>query len=155
MDQERADQGQKTTPVSQDGRDGLTRAQLLKTAGAAGAAAVLGGGVAQAAAKTVARTAASLKALPKGYVGGPTGFAGANRYWYAANTAAGRASLALRKLTNNGKSPITLNMSMWTGATGQLTVPFPTGAPAVAELLLKETGVKLHLTAIDPTAQVS
>lgn len=155
MDQERADQGQETTPASQDGHDGLTRAQLLKTAGVAGAAAVLGGGVAQAAAKTVARTAASANALPKGYVGGPTGFAGANRYWYTADTAAGRASLALRKLTNNGKSPITLNMTIWTGATGQLTAPFPAGAPAVAALLLKETGVKLKLTAIDPTAQVS
>src|SRR5579871_5639561 len=98
MDQEHADHEQASTPAPNDEREGLTRAQVLKSAGAAGAAAILCGGVAQAAAKTIARTAASVHALPKGYAGGPTGFAGANRYWYTANTAAGRASLGLRRL---------------------------------------------------------
>jgi multiple sugar transport system substrate-binding protein len=129
----------------------LTRAQLLKTAGAAGAGVILSGGAAQAA----MRTAASLATLPKGVVGGPTGFSGAQRYQYGANTAAGRASEALKRLTNNGTRQLNINMTMWTGATGQLTAPFPTGAQAVADLLLKETGVKLNITAIDPTAQVS
>lgn len=129
----------------------LSRGQLLKTAGAVGAGVMFGGGAAQAAVRNAARAAA----LPKGVIGGPTGFAGAQRYQYAANTAAGRAVEALKALTNNGKTQLNLNMSMWTGATGQLTVPFPTGAPAVADLLLKETGVKLNITAIDPTAQIS
>jgi multiple sugar transport system substrate-binding protein len=129
----------------------LTRGQLLKSAGVVGAGVMIGGGVAQAAVRTAARAAA----LPKGAIGGPTGFAGAHRYQYGADTAAGRAAEALRRLTKNRTSQLNINMTMWTGATGQLTVPFPTGAPAVADLLLKDTGVKLNITAIDPTAQVS
>jgi multiple sugar transport system substrate-binding protein len=129
----------------------LTRGQLFKTAGAVGAGVVLSGGVAQAAMRSAVRAAA----LAPGTIGGPTGFAGASRYQYSANTAAGRASEALKAMTNNGKSQLDVNLRMWTGATGQLTVPFPKGAPAVAELLLQETGVKLNITAIDPTAQIS
>jgi multiple sugar transport system substrate-binding protein len=132
----------------------VTRAQLLKTAGVLGASALLGGcGSSSSSSKT--NSALAKSALPAGKIGGPTGFAGAERYQYAADTAAGRAALALKKFTNNGSKQITLNMRMWSGATGQLKVPFPKGAPAVADLLLKETGVKLNISAIDPTTQIS
>jgi multiple sugar transport system substrate-binding protein len=137
--------------ASTDGESKFSRGQLLKSAGVVGAGVMFGGGAAQAAVRTVTKAGA----LPKGVIGGPTGFAGAQRYQYAANTAAGRAVEGLKRFTSNGKKQIDLNMRMWTGANGQLTVPFPTGAPAVAALLLKETGVKLNITTIDPTAQIS
>ena len=88
-------------------------------------------------------------------IGGPTGFPGAQRYQYGPNTAAGRAILGLKKFTNNGKKRLDLKMRMWNGATGQLSVPFPKGAPSVADQLLKEANVKLHLTAIAPTDQIT
>ncbi len=46
-------------------------------------------------------------------------------------------------------------MRMWSGATGQLSVAFPKGAPTVANQLLKEAGVRLRLTAIAPTDQIT
>jgi multiple sugar transport system substrate-binding protein len=135
----------------------VSRAGLLKFAGAAGAGIAFGGLVGGAKAWTPSARNAHLskRTLEKGMVGGPTGFPGAQRYQYGPNTAAGRAVLGLKKLTNNGKKRIDLKMRMWNGATGQLSVPFPKGAPSVADQLLKETGVKLHLTAIAPTDQIT
>ena len=75
-----------------------------------------------------------------------------------AATVIGGAPLAAhhgRGATFDMKKQLTLKMRMWSGATGQLTVPFPKGAPSVADLLLKEANVKLQLTAIDPTTQIS
>jgi multiple sugar transport system substrate-binding protein len=135
----------------------VSRAKLLKVAGAAGAGVAFGGLAGGAKAWTPSSRNAHLSkgALEKGMIGGPTGFPGAQRYQYGPNTAAGRAVLGLKKLTNNGKKRIDLKMRMWNGATGQLSVPFPKGAPSVADQLLKETGVKLHLTAIAPTDQIT
>ena len=135
----------------------VSRAKLLKVAGAAGAGIAFGGlaGGAKAWTPSARNAHLSKNALEKGMIGGPTGFPGAQRYQYGPNTAAGRAVLGLKKLTNNGKKRIDLKMRMWNGATGQLSVPFPKGAPSVADQLLKETGVKLHLTAIAPTDQIT
>jgi multiple sugar transport system substrate-binding protein len=135
----------------------LTRGRLLKVAGAAGAGIALGGltGAAKAWAPSSRNAHLAKRRLAKGMVGGPTGFKGAQRYQYGPNTAAGRAIEGLRRLTNNGKRPLELRMRMWSGATGQLTVPFPKGAPSVAALLEKEAGVKLKLTAIAPTDQIT
>jgi multiple sugar transport system substrate-binding protein len=135
----------------------VSRGSLLKVAGAAGAGLAFGGlaGGAKAWTPSARNAHLSKRALEKGMVGGPTGFAGAQRYQYGPNTAAGRAVLGLKRLTNNGKKRIDLKMRMWNGATGQLSVPFPKGAPSVADQLLKETGVKLHLTAIAPTDQIT
>jgi multiple sugar transport system substrate-binding protein len=133
------------------------RAKLLKAAGTVGAGVVFGGvaGKAKAWSPTARNAHLAKNALTKGKIGGPTGFAGAERYQYGADTAAGRAILGLKKLTNNGKKRLDLKMRMWNGATGQISVPFPKGAPSVGDLLLKETGVKLHLTAIAPTDQIT
>jgi multiple sugar transport system substrate-binding protein len=131
----------------------LTRADVLKGAGAAGAGLVVGGGlVGTASAWTPASRNAHLanKLLARGMVGGPTGFDGATRYQYGANTAPGRAIAGLRRLTNNGKKPITLNWRIWNGAVGQLNVPFPKGAPAVSALLEKEAGVKINFVQDTP-----
>jgi multiple sugar transport system substrate-binding protein len=135
----------------------LDRARLLKSAGVVGAGVLFGGVAGTARAWTPRSRNAHLakNALSAGKIGGPTGFPGAERYQYGADTAAGRAVLALKKLTNNGKKTLDLSMRMWNGATGQINVPFPKGAPSVGALLQKETGVKLHLTAIAPTDQIS
>ena len=122
MDRKRTD----SEPMLPEETARLTRAQLLKTAGAAGAGVILSGGAAQAA----MRTAASLAALPKGAIGGPTGFAGAQRYQYGANTAAGRAAEALRRITKNGNTPLTINMRMWTGAERPAHGALPHGRPS-------------------------
>ena len=135
----------------------VSRAKLLKIAGAAGAGIAFGGlaGGAKAWTPSARNAHLSKRALERGMIGGPTGFPGAQRYQYGPNTAAGRAILGLKKFTNNGKKRLDLKMRMWNGATGQLSVPFPKGAPSVADQLLKEANVKLHLTAIAPTDQIT
>jgi len=135
----------------------VSRGKLLKVAGAAGAGIAFGGlaGTAKAWTPSSRNAVLANKKLAKGMIGGPTGFDGAERYQYGPNTAAGRAILGLKKFTNNGKKRLDLKMRMWNGATGQLSVPFPKGAPSVADQLLKEANVKLHLTAIAPTDQIT
>ncbi|MBV9196740.1 MAG: extracellular solute-binding protein [Solirubrobacterales bacterium] len=145
----REGEGEESSPAAT-----LTRAQLIKGAAALGVGAIVGG-CGSSSSSSSPTTSGATNGLPSGVVGGPTGFAGAERYQYGADTAAGRAVEGLKRLTSNGRKQITLNMRMWSGATGQLTVPFPKGAPAVAELLQKETGVKLNLVAIDPTTQIA
>ena len=146
-------------PDANDPADGSTfsRSKLLKVAGAAGAGMALGGiaGTAKAWTPTARNAHLAKNRLERGMVGGPTGFKGAQRYQYGANTSAGRAAAALKRLTNNGKKPLEIRMRMWNGATGQLNVPFPKGAPSVAAVLQKDTGVKLKLTAIAPTDQIA
>ena len=130
----------------------LSRGKLLKTAGVLGTGALLGGlaGNAKAWTPSSHNSALAKNRLARGMVGGPTGFAGAERYQYGPNTAAGRAVAGLKRLTNNGKKPITLSWRIWNGAVGQMNVPFPTGAPAVAALLQKETGVKINFVQDTP-----
>jgi multiple sugar transport system substrate-binding protein len=130
----------------------VSRRQLIGSAGMAGATLFLAGCGSSASSSSKASTAAVPQAakLASGKVGGPTGFAGCERYQYGADDAAGRAMLALRAMTNSGRSPITLNMRLWNGEIGQLNVPFPKGAPAVAALLEQETGVKLNLISDTP-----
>ncbi len=130
----------------------LTRARLLKAAGGVGAGILFGGVAGKAKAWTPAsrNRALAVNRLAKGMIGGPTGFPGAQRYQYGPNTAAGRAIQGLRRLTNNGKKPITLSWRIWNGAVGQLNVPFPKGAPAVSALLEKEAGVKIKFVQDTP-----
>jgi multiple sugar transport system substrate-binding protein len=130
----------------------VSRSKLLKTAGAVGAGLAIGGitGKAKAFSPSSRNAALSKNRLEKGMVGGPVGFPGAQRYQYGPNTAPGRAILGLKRLTNNGKKPITLNWRIWNGAVGQFTQPFPTGAPTVAAQLLKETGVKINFVQDTP-----
>jgi multiple sugar transport system substrate-binding protein len=130
----------------------LSRAKLLKSAGGVGAGLVFGGVAGSARAWTAAsrNPALSSRRLAPGKTGGPTGFAGAERYQYGPDTAAGRAIEGLRRMTNNGKKPITLSWRIWNGAVGQLNVPFPKGAPAVSALLEKEAGVKINFVLSTP-----
>ena len=72
----------------------FSRGKLLKTAGIAGAGIAFGGiaGNAKAWTPSSRNAALSKNRLERGMVGGPTGFPGAQRYQYAANTAPGRSA---------------------------------------------------------------
>jgi multiple sugar transport system substrate-binding protein len=133
----------------------LSRSTFLSGAGAIGAGLLLGPTGAAAAkgwsTSSYNRHLGKL-ALSRGMVGGPTGFAGSDRYQYGPNTAPGRAIEGLKRITNNGKKPITLNWRIWDGAVGQFNVPFPKGAPAVSKLLEKEAGVKIKFILAPPQA---
>ncbi|HZR93173.1 MAG TPA: extracellular solute-binding protein [Gaiellaceae bacterium] len=145
MDKQDLEPEQSSPEEAAAGEKVLSRSTLLKTAGATGAGLLIGGMAGKAKAWTPAsyNRALAKNRLAKGMVGGPTGFPGAQRYQYGPNTAAGRAIAGLRRLTNNGKKPLTLSWRIWNGAVGQLNVPFPKGAPAVSALLEKEAGVKI------------
>src|SRR5579883_1814995 len=133
---------------------GLSRRQFIAGAGVAGAGLVLGG-AGSAAARGFTRSAYNRhlgkQALAPGMVGGPTGFPGAERYQYPADSAEGRAIAGLKRLTNNGKSPITINWRIWNGAVAQLNAPYPTKtAPSVAGLIEQEAGIKLNFVLDTP-----
>jgi len=139
-----------------DGGEGpnVSRRTLLAGAGVAGAGLLLGsaGGAAAKGFDTSAYNRhLGKRALSRGMVGGPTGFPGAARYQYPDNSAEGRAIAGLKRLTNNGRNPITLKFRIWNGAVGQLNKPYPTkNAPSVAQLLEKEAGVKLQFVLTTP-----
>lgn len=132
----------------------LSRGKLLAQAGVAGAGLVLasaGPAAAKGWSPSAYNRTLGKKALSRGMAGGPTGFPGAARYQYPENSAEGRAIAGLRRLTNDGKSPITLKFRIWNGAVGQLDKPYPTkSAPSVAQLLEKEAGVKLQFVLTTP-----
>lgn len=86
-------------------------------------------------------------ALAPGMIGGPTGFDGAERYQYNADTPEGRAIEAAKALKAAGKgSKIVLGLS--DGSIGQLTKPFPAGAPAIKDLWEKETGITVEIVGV-------
>ncbi len=85
-------------------------------------------------------------ALAAGMIGGPTGFDGAERYQYGADTPEGRAIEAAKSLKASGVDKIVLGLS--DGSIGQLTQPFPAGAPSIKELWEKETGITLEIVGV-------
>ena len=86
-------------------------------------------------------------ALAPGMIGGPTGFDGAERYQYGADTPEGRAIEAAKSAQGRqGVDKIVLGLS--DGSIGQLTQPFPAGAPSIKELWEKETGITLEIVGV-------
>ncbi len=85
--------------------------------------------------------------LAPGMIGGPTGFAGAERYQYGPDSPAGRAILGLRALPDDRKCT-TLRIQLAGGAEGHFLVGYPEGAPAVAQLFEEETGIKLDVVTV-------
>ena len=61
--------------------------------------------------------------LAPGMTGGPTGFAGAERYQYDDTMSEGKAVAAARKLKAEGKAPDVLRILMTDGAIGHFTNP--------------------------------
>lgn len=86
--------------------------------------------------------------LAEGMVGGPTGFAGAERYQYGPDTPEGRAIDGIRALKAAGKTPTRIVLGLSDGSIGQITQPFPEGAPSVKDLWEKETGITLDIVGV-------
>ncbi|MCJ8055868.1 extracellular solute-binding protein [Shinella curvata] len=87
-------------------------------------------------------------ALAPGMIGGPTGFEGAERYQYGADTPEGRAVEAAKALKAAGKAPERIVLGLSDGSIGQLTQAFPAGAPSIKELWEKETGITLDIVGV-------
>ncbi|WP_394893121.1 extracellular solute-binding protein [Mesorhizobium sp. AaZ16] len=85
-------------------------------------------------------------ALAAGMIGGPTGFEGAERYQYGPETPEGRAVDAATAMKAGGVDKIVLGLS--DGSIGQLTQPFPAGAPSIKDLWEKETGITLEIVGV-------
>ena len=130
-------------------RRGMTRRDALK-AGAAGLAVTSAAGIG---AKWLGPRDAWAADLAPGMTGGPTGFAGAERYQYNDSMSEGRAVAAARKLKAEGKAPETLNVLMADGAIGHFTKPWPPDAPTLQEVWERETGIKLNFIGVSPEEQ--
>jgi multiple sugar transport system substrate-binding protein len=87
-------------------------------------------------------------ALAPGMIGGPTGFDGAERYQYGPDTPEGRAIEALKAMKGGGTAPERIVLGLSDGSIGQLTQPFPAGAPSIKELFEKETGIVLDIVGV-------
>lgn len=92
--------------------------------------------------------AQSADPLASGMIGGPTGFAGAERYQYGPDTPEGRAIEAVKALKGAGKAPARIVIGLSDGSIGQLTQPFPAGAPSIKDLWEKETGIPLEIVGL-------
>jgi len=86
--------------------------------------------------------------LAAGMIGGPTGFEGAERYQYGPDTPEGRAIEAAKAMHAAGTAPARLVIGLSDGSIGQLTQPFPAGAPSVKELWERETGIALEIVGL-------
>ncbi|MFN0038216.1 MAG: extracellular solute-binding protein, partial [Burkholderiales bacterium] len=86
--------------------------------------------------------------LGPGMIGGPTGFAGAERYQYGPDTPEGRAIEAARAMKGNGTAPARIVLGLSDGSIGQLTQPFPAGAPSIKELWERETGIPIEIVGL-------
>jgi multiple sugar transport system substrate-binding protein len=91
------------------------------------------------------RPARAQDGLAEGMTGGPTGFAGAERFQYNEAMSEGRAIEGMKQLKAAGKAPEKIVMLLTDGAIGQITKPFPEGAPTVQEVWERETGVKIEI----------
>ena len=79
---------------------------------------------------------------------GPTGFPGAERYQYGPDTPEGRGHRGGQTLKASGKAPSKIVVGLSDGSIGQLTQPFPAGAPSIKELWERETGITLEIVGL-------
>jgi multiple sugar transport system substrate-binding protein len=99
-------------------------------------------------------TVAPLKeGLADGMYGGPTGFPGAERYQYPADSEEGRAIQALRQLKQDGKAPDKLVVQVLDFARPQFEKGFPEGAPSHVQLFEEETGIKIEFVETSPASE--
>lgn len=80
-----------------------------------------------------------------GMTGGPTGFDGAERFQYNNTMSEGRAIEGIKALQAAGNAPTKLTMLLTDGAIGQITKPFPDGAPSAKDVWEKETGITIDI----------
>jgi multiple sugar transport system substrate-binding protein len=134
----------------------LSRKKFVAGAGAAGAGIVLGTIPGYAGAKAwtpQSRNKALATGLAPGMIGGPTGFPGAARYQYPADSEEGRAHLAAKALRKAGKAPDTLVVQALNFARPQFENRFPKGALSIKELWEKATGIKIKFVETNPASE--
>ena len=123
----------------------MSRRQLLASGGKA-AALVAAVGIAPRFIRPGRAYAAD--ALAPGMIGGPTGFEGAERYQYGPDTPEGRAVEAIKAMKGAATAPTKIVLGLSDGSIGQLTQPFPAGAPSIKDLWEKETGITLEIVGV-------
>lgn len=123
---------------------GTTRRHVLK-AGAAGFAVAASVGIMPRYLST--RSAAAADYAP-GMTGGPTGFAGAERYQYNGEMSEGRAIEGIKQLRAAGKAPDKIVMMILDGAMAHLTKSWPADAPTVQSVWERESGIKIEFVAV-------
>ncbi|MCF1707230.1 extracellular solute-binding protein [Tabrizicola sp. J26] len=128
-----------------DRQDRFSRRQLLTTGGKL---AVYGAAISFAPKFIRPGRAQASDALAPGMIGGPTGFPGAERYQYGPDTPEGRAIEAAKAMKASGKAPAKIVIGLSDGSIGQLTQPFPAGAPSIKDLWEKETGITLEIVGL-------
>ena len=126
-----------------------TRRDVLRSGASS---AVLGAGALIAPSFIRPGRARAQDALKDGAIGGPTGFEGAEAYQYAADSPEGRAIEALKEMVGAGNAPTTIRLALSEGSIGQLTSPFPEGAPSIKELFERESGITLDIIGV-PSGQ--
>jgi multiple sugar transport system substrate-binding protein len=130
----------------------VSRGKFLAGAAVTGLAVAGVPGVASA--TGLRRNKALANGLAPGMVGGPTGFPGAARYQYPANSEEGRAIAGLKALKKAGKAPSTLVVQVLNFARPQFENKFPAGSTAsVAGIFERETGIKLKFVETDPATE--
>ena len=130
----------------------LSRGKFLAGAAVTGLAVAAVPGVAQA--KGLRRNAALANGLAPGKVGGPTGFPGAIRYQYPADSEEGRAIAGLKALRKAGKAPDTLVVQVLNFSRPQFENKFPAGSTAsVVGIFERETGIKIKFVETDPATE--
>lgn len=92
--------------------------------------------------------ARAMDGLADGMIGGPTGFDGAERYQYGPDTPEGRAIESVKALKAAGRAPERIVLGLSDGSIGQLTQPFPEGAPSIKDLWERETGIMLDIVGV-------
>jgi len=85
--------------------------------------------------------------LAPGMIGGPTGFDGAETYQYGPDSPEGRAIEGAKALKASGKTT-KLVLGLSDGSIGQLTQPFPEGAPSIKDLWERETGITIEIVGL-------
>ncbi|TDH34889.1 extracellular solute-binding protein [Pseudohoeflea suaedae] len=124
-------------------KSAISRRRLLSTAASAGLVTALGAPLYLRLGR-----ARAAEGLAEGMVGGPTGFDGAERYQYGPDTPEARAVEAIKELKGAGKAPDRIVLGLSDGSIGQLTQPFPEGAPSIKELWEAETGITLDIVGV-------
>jgi multiple sugar transport system substrate-binding protein len=128
------------------GSSTVSRRGMLKT-GAAGFVLTSAVGIAP---KYLNLARAADSGLAPGMTGGPTGFAGCERYQYNPDMPEGRAIEGIKALKAAGKAPQRLVFEMAEGAIGQLTKPYPANAPTIKSVWEKETGITIEIVGVAP-----
>ena len=126
----------------------ISRRKLVAGAALGAGALISVPGVASAAGSRPARRRGN--GLAKGMVGGATGFKGAERYQYPADSEEGRAIAELKAMKKAGNAPDTIVVQTLDFARPQFEKAYPKGSLSIVKQFEKETGIKIKFVETTP-----